>query len=860
MPRLLPACALFLCAATAQAQQPDSLLTRRSSVIFLATDSATATPAFTTIQPLLSRVAGVQVTPYSGAPGANAVVRIRGAASLGDNAQPLYVVDGVPVFQYQFSGYTSSQSRFTPAEAAQAGNNPLLALPLGDVESVEVLKGAFETAQYGAQGQNGVVRITTRRGSANQPLRVSYTGYGGMQQVRRRYDLLDAREFAELANEAAAKANEPAAYSATQLNTLGPGTDWQGALLRTAPLHEHHLGLSGGTAHGTRYFTGLDYLSQGGVLLNSFLQRYSLRTNLAQDLGRWHLDGGVSASLTNQHQLAYNALQNTLLALPTLPLRNPDGQYAGEYNSIAMAERSNRTPRQQRLLVRLGARYELSTNLQLEVRGSLERDYLRQKTYDTYERHPLGLAQRQVSRYRQWVLNPALRYSRQFAGRHAVAADLELMHQSNTTADSVTTYLLVDPRTATGGIASSSGFFSIGQTFMSARLRGSYSYASRYELQASIQRTASSRGLPTKRWQWLPSAQVTWHAAQEGFLANQNAVSYLDAWVGWGSTSNAGDFGSSNFILLPVPGQAAYPFLLTELTRHTDAGLHLGLCQNQVTTTLSAYQRNTSIAIGTQSADQYIRNQGVEVSVAARWHLGQVKARSTVAASVNQNHFEANSPLTLGFRYHEFSAGQTLSNFQGWQYLGADPATGAPRYLDRNNDGRFQPDDRQALGSGLPRQLLSLQQEVSIKRIKVQAQLDGMFGYQVLNTTAMYLDMPNGEANASGRVRNRWRSSAPNASIPGADASLYNMPLSTYALQSGNHLRLTSLVFRCKIWSTAAREASVWAGGHNLLVLARYRGYDPNVSSAGSDSKQAGLDAGAYPVPRTIVLGVQATL
>ncbi|MFC7667068.1 TonB-dependent receptor plug domain-containing protein [Hymenobacter humi] len=178
MPKFLPTGFLLFGAFIARAQQVDTLasapldtlasrLSGRSISFSATASTATAPlPYYTTFQPMLSRVAGVQVTPYSGAPGAGAVVRLRGAASLDSNVQPLYVVDGVPVFQYRFD--SQDPYRSAPYQSAfanpDASTNPLLSIAPEDIEQVEVLKGAFETAQYGFLGQNGVIRISTRRG------------------------------------------------------------------------------------------------------------------------------------------------------------------------------------------------------------------------------------------------------------------------------------------------------------------------------------------------------------------------------------------------------------------------------------------------------------------------------------------------------------------------------------------------------------------------------------------------------------------------------------------------------------------------------------------------------------------------
>jgi len=133
-----------------------------------------------TIQPALSRVAGVQATPYSGAPGALNVVRIRGASSLAGNPQPLYVLDGVPVFQNMGAAQGSLGAAGQAFESGQLELNPLLSLPPEDIESVTILKGPFATAAYGAQSQYGVISITTKMGTLKQKPRVSYASYGGV--------------------------------------------------------------------------------------------------------------------------------------------------------------------------------------------------------------------------------------------------------------------------------------------------------------------------------------------------------------------------------------------------------------------------------------------------------------------------------------------------------------------------------------------------------------------------------------------------------------------------------------------------------------------------------------------------------
>ncbi|WP_246285187.1 TonB-dependent receptor plug domain-containing protein [Hymenobacter lapidiphilus] len=376
MVRLLPLGFLFSIPITALAQQPDTVRLSNVGVndsvlrvkiycpleIIITAYTNTLSP-FLPLQEQLRQVAGVQATPYSGAPGAQVAVRIRGAASLSGNAQPLYVVDEVPVFQHTM----------------ELDSNPLLSIPTQDIESVQVLKGAYETALYGSQAVNGVIRITTRRGQAGKP-RLSYEGYGGVQRTRYRYDLLNAQEFATLANEVTQRYGQPARFSPAQVAAFGQGTDWQAELLRTAAVQQHHLGLQGGTAR-TRYYAGADYLGQNGVLLNSRLQRYALRAAINQRVGQHlHLDATASLSQTNERRPSPATMQIGLLAPPTQSPTDPPGSPL-EFAPIRVAQENYQTPTQRRLLAQTGLRYEFSNGLTLGLRGGLERATLRSSSF-----------------------------------------------------------------------------------------------------------------------------------------------------------------------------------------------------------------------------------------------------------------------------------------------------------------------------------------------------------------------------------------------------------------------------------------------------------------------------------------------
>ncbi|RSK46397.1 SusC/RagA family TonB-linked outer membrane protein [Hymenobacter perfusus] len=817
---------------------------------------------FLPLQEQLRQIAGLQATPYSGAPGAQVAVRLRGAASLSGNAQPLYVVDGVPVFQHTFRGEDRDGQLIdvVPAERQELDVNPLLSIPSEDIASVEVLKGAYETALYGSQGINGVIKITTKRGTVGKP-RLRYAGYGGVQQARTRYELLDARQYADLRNEAALRFGQPAPFSPAQLAALGRGTDWQDELVRTAAVQEHHLSLGGGTAT-TRYYAAADYLNQQGVVLTSRLRRYAARAALNQQIGQHlHLDATGSFSQTEQRVPAHYALSNAVLAAPTLrPTDTPTGY---EVNPLDQVQQDYQTPQQQRLLAQLGARYELTTGLTLDVRGNLERATLRSRSYRLgFVGFPSGESGTLTATYRQLVLHPALRYARSFDGeRHAVTASLEAQYQKQESTTEQRRYVPGQPDFA--GFSRSASLAQ--RNFY--QLTAGYTFAERYQVQATVRHDANSVFTTDDRWSWLPGAQVRWHAAKENFWTS--APGMLDVWVGWGRTSGAGN-GARNFFQLPVAGPGGpgsqIDVFVPELTRQVDAGIEAGLFNGHLTVTAQAYARRTARtlyllglpATTDPTVQNYVRNTGLELTLQSSWQAGQLQGTSRLAAAANRNRFEeADRTLGYFFPYHRSPDGQSISTFYGLRAQGLD-ATGTPRYEDVNSDGRINMEDQQPLGSGLPRQLLSFSQQLTLDRFEAQLQADGMFGYQMNNTVLRLLDAPNGRTNASRRVLDRWTPTNTGTDVPAAGTQL---PLSSSStLQSGNHVRLSALTLSYKVWEKEARSVQVWLGGQNLLVLSGYRGYDPNVSSAGSDNQQAGLDVGAYPVARTFLVGVRATL
>ncbi|MBD2722872.1 TonB-dependent receptor plug domain-containing protein [Hymenobacter armeniacus] len=937
MNRLLPTTFLVLAVAGVQAQQVDTLAPRRVAVATAIPDSVEAVvlplrfscgtscvlisavspwtpPPFLTLQPLLPQVPGVQVTPTSGAPGDWATVRIRGGSSLASPDQPLYVVDGVPALNADFEPGVFLRAAFplgSGPQLAHTGANPLPTLPPEDIASVTVLSGGIAAAQYGAQGSNGVIEIVTKRGGKTgqrQPLRVRYAGIGGVQQVRQRYDLLNARQYADLANEASQKPNGGGLVRYPLTGPISPDTDWQGELFRPAVLHGHHLTLDGSSVR-TRFLLSADYLNQAGVVTHSGLDRYALRLNLDQQISpKLRLFLNASAASVSQTLPTDATVAQALLAPPTVAVHDARGNFErygpffNQRNPVDLATNDGTATTSRRLLLQAGAEYILWPGVVLT--GSLGREEGRVAS-ETHFLVNTSIGQQTTATAVSTLRLPTtasvaqlrLAYDHTFGEAHRLGLTASAGYQ--------------DYQRNTNGTyrePGSESYYSTSSTttFSNAGLTATYAYRGRYEALASLRRDANSGAtllfVPKVPALWLPAAEVRWYLHQESFLADAPAISTATLWAGVGQTSSTslpgtgwGSGVTSDYLRLG-PGQvvstlgSSAPEPAPPRTTQLEAGLRLGLWQNRLMVDVTTYRRSTAHLVVPQllvlptgtglgalvlPREAALRNQGLLLSVSGSWQAGRFRGFSRLAAAWQQQRVadllavpdagpvpglvvgEAPHPFFLYHRLPVAAAGAV--DAQG-RNIG-----GRLRYQDVDANGFITDADASYQGTALPTQLYSFSQTLALGRFTLDAQLDAQAGHQLLNTTLATLDLPTGYTNGTTRLLDRWTPTHYSPDVPEANVGLansvaLNQRYDDAQLQSAAHLRLSQLTFSYALRPAAhPHPMSVWVGGQNLFVLSSYRGFDPNVSSGGATLLAAGYDANAYPVPRTWLLGVRAS-
>ena len=238
-------------------------------------------------------VAGLDATASSGQPGAPINIRIRGGNSINGGNEPLYVIDGVLI-------YNSSEATNAGNSVAGTNFNPLASINPSDIESIEVLKDVSASAIYGSRGANGVIIVTTKNGKHGR-IKIDY-GYSlGVSSVVKHLDVLNAEQWGDLYLELATDAQKKASGVTPELvRTWGEGTDWQDALFRTAITHQHQASVSGGSEK-ERFLISGNYLSQDGVIRGSDFSRLGVRLNYERDLFK-NLTVGIKSNISKSTQ------------------------------------------------------------------------------------------------------------------------------------------------------------------------------------------------------------------------------------------------------------------------------------------------------------------------------------------------------------------------------------------------------------------------------------------------------------------------------------------------------------------------------------------------------------------------------
>ena len=591
-------------------------------------------------QSLGGRVAGVTSMATSGAPGSSTSIRVRGQATINAGAEPLYVVDGVI-----WNNSNSSGSSVGLGDALGNGSvstvSPLSSLNPSDIVSMEVLKDASATAIYGAQGSNGVVLITTKRGKAGEA-KFTYDGMVAWQRQGKRIDMLNLREFAEYYNDMSSQGMVFKDDRFSDPSVLGKGTNWQDAIFRTALQHQHQVSAQGGTDK-VKYYVSGNYMDQDGTIIGSEFKRYGARVNLDSQLKSW-LKLGLSANYSNTDQRLLKADQENgvityaLTTRPDIPIYDINGGYTSisqqgvtNPNPVALALMDDILYKQNLLTGNVFAEVTPIKNLvwHTEIGYSFNWDrgevfnptvnlgtWTRSKNYSSIQKSTGSFVQ----------FKNYLTYSGSF-GKHSFTAMLgqecwkSKWDNARTEAQDLPTNTVHNPSLgdpSTFKISNGFGTSAMASFFT----RETYNYDDRYLLTYTFRRDGSSNFGPDNRWGSFHSVAGAWRFSNEEFVRNVAGkwLSNGKLRIGWGQTGNSnigsGKWSSDMTSIGTGLGTSYRPLRIANLNVHwekqeqTNIGLDLGLFHDKLGITVDVYKKVSNDMLMPMQLPSYMGTSG----------------------------------------------------------------------------------------------------------------------------------------------------------------------------------------------------------------------------------------------------------
>lgn len=615
---------------------------------------------------LSGAVAGLSVIQNSGQPGSPAKLRIRGGNSVNASNDPLYVIDG-------FIYVSDNTSTKVGIGALDGESNPLNLLNPADIESIEVLKDVSATAIYGTRGSNGVIMITTKKGKKGINS-INYQYSLGISQSAKKLDLLTASQWARMQKDYFL--NKPG-YTDQEIQQLGDGYDWQGAVLQTGIAQTHALSISGGDEKSQYYISG-NYLNQEGVVLNSGFKRFVGKINYNKDVlpglsiglnltgNKSTQDGLTTFESTGYNSSPYskgiaNSLTYALYIPRVVPIYNANGSYnfsnpyEYEYlregsvtaNPVNDLKSSTAQTITTSLLGNFFAQYKITKDLVAKATLGSNINHTTQNffasQYSALGLEPDGLAASGLKNTEIILTEFTLTYSKKFSNIHSIEAlaggTYEKTYQKNLLAkgQKITTR---DELGADHLERAEKQFIYSNQStskFYSFLGRVNYSLLDRYHLTANFRGDYSGRFV-NYPWGIFPSIGASWNLNEEEFLKNSKTLSNLKLRASYGVVGNQ-EIADYDYLqqmkVVWVNGSVAYvqsnkgnPNLKWESTAQSNLGIDAGFLNNKINVVADVYYKKTSnlllkpmIVLGEENSQLEnignVINKGAELSINA---------------------------------------------------------------------------------------------------------------------------------------------------------------------------------------------------------------------------------------------------
>lgn len=611
-------------------------------------------------QAIQGKISGVQIVD-AGKPGDNVSIKIRGLGSI-NNCDPLVVIDGVPT------------------------DLGLSSLNMADVERLDVLKDASATAIYGSRGANGVVMITTKRGTEGKGKLAVSANYSFLNATNVP-SLLNAAQYAELSNDMMVNSGRNPNPEWANPSELGAGTDWMDELLRTGVMQNYTVSYSGGNEKSHYYVSG-GFLDQSGIVKSVNYRRFTFQSNSDAQVLKWlKFSNNITFSADTKKSGSYN-IGDALKALPIYPVKNEDGSWSGPdgnsewygstRNPIGPTELNKSQTDGYNFLANLTA--ELTFTKWLKFKSTFGYDakfWFIDNFTPKYNWKPTPTEE--TSRYKSdnksftYLWDNYFLFDHTFAEKHRVGLMAGMSAQWNTN-DYLNAQKNVFMFDNVHEMDNGEEMYAIGGNetewaLLSYMARVNYSYEDRYLLTATIRRDGSSRFGKKHRWGTFPSVSVAWRASQEKWFPKNDYINDLKVRAGYGVTGSQASVGNYSYLasyntsVYPfgissgnqtalVSSTLANPYIHWEEVAQTNIGFDASLFNSRVMFSFDAYLKETrdmlvkaSIPITSGFEDTTttytnagkVRNQGIEMSLHTINLTGELGWETNLTATYNKN-------------------------------------------------------------------------------------------------------------------------------------------------------------------------------------------------------------------------------
>ncbi|TVR39353.1 MAG: SusC/RagA family TonB-linked outer membrane protein [Bacteroidia bacterium] len=880
------------------------------SISSIQSEDLATIPSPTFESALAGQTAGVFVGQNSGRLGEAFTIRIRGASSVSASNQPLYVIDGMPV---------TSQTQGSPGNHP---TNPLSDINPNDIESIQILKDASAAAIYGSRASNGVVLITTKRGKTGET-RFNVNMSSGINQAANLRDWLNASEYLELIDEALEYATDDNGliWGWTTPDGIkdvyipgwrdGHNEDWQREALQTGIQARVNFSAAGGTEN-TRFYAGITYDDQDGIIIGNSLERISGRLNLDQSVG----DNFLFGMSTNFVRTLINRVENDnawanpmqLVALPPVqPVIDPQtGEYNTRtvyYNSLINYRDASNLSNVYRTLLNAYGEYNILENF--SFRTELGTDILNQNEKTFYGRRtnwgsPNGLAEERNVHVLNYNLNSYFTFRTDIGNNHHVSVVAGMAAQKSTSDGSFLQGrgFPTDDFKNMRSAAEITGYdgWGFGHSYLSYFSRANYKFMDRYLVGLSARVDGSSRFGADNRYGFFPSVSAGWIMTDESFLKEAKHLSFLKMRASYGLTGNSeiGNYealGLFRGVSYPgysglLPSQLRSPDLRWETTSQLDIGIDFAFFNDRLSGQMDYYHKETKDLLlrrslpatsGYTSVTRNVgslRNYGWEFSIRSHnLRGGPISWVTDFNISFNRNKVLNIDGPEIAYGVNYVIEGEEIGVFKIPEYAGVHPMTGDALFYKNDGSGQtttnYNEAQRVIVGSPNPSFLGGLSNSITYGAFDLNILFNFVYGNDVYLSGGRY-QSANGEwwDNQTRDQLDRWQKPGDITDVPQARFDQRNgSQHSSRYLYDGSYLRLRSVNLGYNLPpSLTARggfsQARIFVTGYNLLTFTRYPGYDPDVNSLGTGtSAQAsnvvmGIDFYTTPQIRSVLFGI----